>query len=62
MKTFKFKMTFQVINCNKTCQREQIFTTLLTCKIPCEQFLNNFILKFYEGGGKLEKSHLFVED
>ena len=24
--------------------------------MPCEQFLNSFISKFYKGGGKLEKS------
>ena len=35
---------------------EQIVTTFLTCKMPCEQFLNSSILKFYEGAGKLEKS------
>ena len=35
---------------------EQFFTINLTCKMPCEQFLNIFNLKFYEGGEKLEKS------
>ena len=40
--------------CIKTCQREQVkknFTTFLTCKMPCEQFMNSFILKLYEVGG-----------
>ena len=32
----------------KTCQREHFFTTFLSCKMPCDQFLNSFILKFYE--------------
>ena len=28
--------------------------------MPCEQFLNSFILIFYEGGGKLEKSQNYL--
>ena len=36
---------------------EQIFIPYRKWKIPCEQFMNFFILYFYEGGGKLEKSH-----
>ena len=36
-------------------QVNNICTAFLTCKMPCEQFLN-FFLYFYEGGGKLEKS------
>ena len=35
---------------------EPIATPFLTYKLPCEQFFNSFILKLYEGGGKLEKS------
>ena len=44
-------MTFHVINCIKTCHREQVnkFSVFFTCKLPCGQFLLNFILNFFEG-------------
>ena len=29
--------------------------------MPCKQFLNSFILKLYEGGGKLEKSQFALK-
>ena len=47
-------MTFHVLNCNKTCQREQVnkfLEAFLSCIIPCEQFLNNFNLFGLGGGG-----------
>ena len=30
--------------------------------MPCEQFLNFFILYFYEGRGQLEKSQTFKHE
>ena len=33
-------------------------TTFPICKMPCKQFVNCFIFKFNEGGGKLEKAQM----
>ena len=41
---------------------EQICTAFITCKMPCDQFLNTFISYFYEGGRKLENSLFIILD
>ena len=49
-------MTFHVINCVKTCQREQVINVsqrFLYNKMPCE---------LYNGGEKLEKNNFFFKD
>ena len=46
-------MTIHIINCVKTCQREQgnTFVQHFNMQNTVDQFLNSFILSFYGGGG-----------
>ena len=62
-------MTIHIIDCVKTCQREQgnTFVQHFNMQNTVDQFLNSFILSFYGGGGggagklEMEKSwFLFV--